>query len=323
MADPQDKPDSPGKAEPKWKLPAGYLYLLYLVALAGAVYVLASRKSVTLVWVSIWLSLGLLAGGLLLWRWLVKAKSDKPLDKADVNSVCITLCGVLGVGTYAIYGACAYIEPADRAYGVLLLLMWSLGLFLLGFLLGFLFGMPKVSQGEAKDREYSQSVNTNLEQISDWLTKIIVGLGLVQLRQVPAKLEELSLWVAKSVPAKATALENVASFATAQIISFSIAGFLAGYLLTRLRIARSFHDADTGRDGVNQVAAAAGQEEETDVKKLMGFVMPGGNIQGENERKLLNWIRQNNLGEITWPTFVIAKEFAQKRKTAIVALGIT
>ena len=29
------------------------------------------------------------------------------------------------------------------------------------------------------------NVNTNLEQISDWLTKIIVGLGLVELRNMP------------------------------------------------------------------------------------------------------------------------------------------
>jgi len=51
-----------------------------------------------------------------------------------------------------------------------------------GFLAGFLFGIPKVLQGDrtaatktSKGRTpYRQRVNTNLEEISDWLTKIIV-----------------------------------------------------------------------------------------------------------------------------------------------------
>jgi hypothetical protein len=44
----------------------------------------------------------------------------------------------------------------------------------------------------------STRVNTNLEQISDWLTKIIVGLGLVQLRSVPDYLYKASVWMAQS-----------------------------------------------------------------------------------------------------------------------------
>ena len=57
-----------------------------------------------------------------------------------------------------------------------------------GLLIGFLFGIPRTLQGlpEAADARLSESVrqrymvNTNLEQVSDWLTKIIVGVGLVQ-----------------------------------------------------------------------------------------------------------------------------------------------
>ena len=33
---------------------------------------------------------------------------------------------------------------------------------------------------------YRQQVNTNLTEISDWLTKIIVGLGLINLKQIPS-----------------------------------------------------------------------------------------------------------------------------------------
>src|SRR5579864_3778310 len=57
------------------------------------------------------------------------------------------------------------------------------GAFFIGALLGFLFGIPRTLQGEAANKEtesdnknnISYKVNTNLEQISDWLTKVLVG----------------------------------------------------------------------------------------------------------------------------------------------------
>jgi len=36
------------------------------------------------------------------------------------------------------------------------------------------------------------SGNTNLEQISDWLTKILVGVGLTQLREIPGQVQRLA-----------------------------------------------------------------------------------------------------------------------------------
>jgi hypothetical protein len=66
-----------------------------------------------------------------------------------------------------------------------------------GGLLGFLFGVPYTREGEqpagTKDGQGGQQKsgsdalptsyrpNTSLEQISDWLTKILVGVGLVQI----------------------------------------------------------------------------------------------------------------------------------------------
>jgi hypothetical protein len=82
-------------------------------------------------------------------------------------------------------------------------LLWALACMASGALVGFLFGIPRVLQGDnpapanttpgsppnqpPAPQTYSQRVNTNLEQISDWLTKIIVGLGLVELRNIPGK----------------------------------------------------------------------------------------------------------------------------------------
>ncbi|MEO8569203.1 MAG: pYEATS domain-containing protein [Ginsengibacter sp.] len=50
-----------------------------------------------------------------------------------------------------------------------------------GGFLGFIFGIPSVSQTPTARLKY----NDNLVQISDWLTKIIVGVGLTQLYNIP------------------------------------------------------------------------------------------------------------------------------------------
>lgn len=54
-----------------------------------------------------------------------------------------------------------------------------------GSLVGFMFGVPEYRRPDPSAPHPSHlsatSPNTNLEQISDWLTKIIVGIGLTQL----------------------------------------------------------------------------------------------------------------------------------------------
>ena len=52
---------------------------------------------------------------------------------------------------------------------------------------GFLFGIPSLSQNQDTGLKY----NDNLIQISDWLTKIIVGVGLVELNRLPGKISQL------------------------------------------------------------------------------------------------------------------------------------
>lgn len=137
-------------------------------------------------------------------------------------------------------------------------LLWSVANLALGALLGFLFGIPRVLQGnpqipsglsvgevderdnEANSRTYRLLVNTNLEQISDWLTKIIVGVGLVQLTQLPERLDEYAAYVAQGIGGTAATPE----FAAAMIIYFLVFGFLGGYLLTRVYLTVAFSRAD-------------------------------------------------------------------------------
>src|SRR5215831_2761083 len=69
----------------------------------------------------------------------------------------------------------------------------GIGAVVLGALLGFVFGIPRTLQhdiapspnpGIAEQDQIAYQINTNLEQISDWLTKIIIGVGLIELGNI-------------------------------------------------------------------------------------------------------------------------------------------
>lgn len=127
----------------------------------------------------------------------------------------------------------------------------SLGAASTGVLLGFLFGIPRTLQHDiappatnARDDAdgIRYQINTNLEQISDWLTKIIVGVGLVQLGSIGSWLINFSGRVSISFDSPILGQPFVASL----ILYFMIAGFLSGYLWTRLHFGSAIKEADRG-----------------------------------------------------------------------------
>lgn len=112
--------------------------------------------------------------------------------------------------------------------------MWMMMCLAVGALLGFLFAVPRANE-KASDGA-SLLPNRNIEAVSDWLTKILVGLGLVNFRDIGAFLAERSAVLAP-------ALGVDANYALALIVYFLVAGFLEGYLLTRLFLQWHFVDA--------------------------------------------------------------------------------
>ena len=137
------------------------------------------------------------------------------------------------------------------------------GALLLGALLGFIFGIPRALQAQSDHPASASSpgptgygVNTNLEQISDWFTKILVGAGLTQLRGIGSGLRHLADLVAPGMGG--TSSSSV--FALAVIVYFLLGGFLAGYLRTRLFLAGAFRAADL-RGLVERVQRIESQQE--------------------------------------------------------------
>ncbi|MCI5146607.1 MAG: DUF4145 domain-containing protein, partial [Candidatus Electrothrix sp. AR3] len=177
--------------------------------------------------------------------------SETDVRRITIIAVCI-LCwsfffAFLGGGTNACWGERESLATASWltfCFGGINAWWWGSSSLAMGGFIGFLFGIPKVVQGsfssgeqEANSKNYSQRVNTNLEQISDWLTKIIVGFGLIQMQKIPNAFLLLSEYVASHSQVSS-------SFAGALILFFAIIGFFTGYLATRLYLAAAFGRAD-------------------------------------------------------------------------------
>lgn len=152
----------------------------------------------------------------------------------------------LGVASIAIYafsvanptgGVGGYFSEIFETFGVLTIVGGAA--FLSAALLGFLFGVPKTLQGTAPGRSPLYKINTSFEEISDWLTKMIIGVGLVELKSIPSALMTLNDYVAWAVPQP-----GAAPVVGATVVFFGAAGLLVGYLSTRLYISRAFKDAD-------------------------------------------------------------------------------
>ncbi|MFD5916899.1 hypothetical protein ACFVYP_09075 [Kitasatospora sp. NPDC058201] len=116
---------------------------------------------------------------------------------------------------------------------------------MVGGALGFLFGVPRVRTATGGSEPHgSYAPNTNLEQVSDWLTKVLLGVGLTQLGSLGERLHQLGTALAPVLGGDADAVP----FSAALVLYFLLLGFLAGWLLTRLALPQVLSDADQALD---------------------------------------------------------------------------
>jgi hypothetical protein len=150
------------------------------------------------------------------------------------------------------------------------------GAFLAGGLLGFLFGIPRLlattgavaptnpnATEAAKPQSSPYAPNTNLEQISDWLTKILVGVGLVEL----GKLTDATRRLVNFLEPSLGGAPNGSAFALGLLTLYSISGFLIVYLVTRVYLGRAFAEADQLTRRLDRLEAAQ-EQQERDVQAL-------------------------------------------------------
>jgi hypothetical protein len=133
----------------------------------------------------------------------------------------------------------------------------SVAALVVGALLGFLFALPRYREEESPGESIRSSrltVNANLEQISDWLTKILVGIGLIELGRIGPSLGNLVTNLGLAFGGSSTARTT----AGATLAFYSVMGFLMGYLLTRTlltQILDEFIILVQRADQANQLAA--------------------------------------------------------------------
>jgi tetratricopeptide (TPR) repeat protein len=105
-----------------------------------------------------------------------------------------------------------------------------------GFFLGFLFGIPKRNT----DAESAYNLSTNLVDISDWLTKIIIGLGLIEIKRLPGYLQSIGVYIQNSTGGE----DSIKVYSVCCIVYFSIFGLYYGYNYMRLFLSGQFKEAD-------------------------------------------------------------------------------
>lgn len=148
----------------------------------------------------------------------------------------------------ALAGLLLYTFAGDQGEEVGVALLVATGAFALGGFFGFLFGIPKAlttpapaAAGASVDEQrLAHQPNTNLERISDWLTTILIGAGLVQLGALVDGLGDVGEQVGRSFGTDG----DGTTFAIGLILTFLFAGFLLGYISTRVWLQRLFAQSD-------------------------------------------------------------------------------
>jgi hypothetical protein len=143
----------------------------------------------------------------------------------------------------------------------------ALASLLVGGLLGFLFGIPRskqaqnISPGASPQAKYAD--NTNLEDISDWLTKIIVGVSLIQFNTIQKYFDTICNNLSAAYK---PGLDSKLAYAYsgALIAFFLLAGFLAVYLWARTYLMETL----SKRDKIEMQQKIKSQEQKIEMQNL-------------------------------------------------------
>ncbi len=215
-----------------------------------------------------------------------KTQHDTKADKLLTQFYWVFIAAA-GIGLAAIILFAVQAGSLAQYFGVLATsLLTAAAALALGALAGFLFGIPFAARDERPSDQAANEPgkqtetppvpkyatplrpyrpNTNLEQISDWLTKILVGVGLVQLSQVPGALETFGSFVSPALGGWKTS----AIFGIADLMYFLVLGFLLLFLWTRVNLpllyARSDVEQTLAYELIRQEGMVEGEQKAVDV----------------------------------------------------------
>jgi hypothetical protein len=246
-------------------------------------------------------------------------------EQADLQTANQALLPLLLLGLLAAVGL-GWISNAMSA-----VLLWCVACLAVGGAVGFLFGIPKAGSQAAgkpthsagaedasngrKPRDGSDRTrpNTNLEEVSDWLTKIIVGLTLVNLGEIPDKVGEISSNAAAMLGTGTS--DARFSAATALIVGFSVIGFLLGYIYTRLFLQGAFGRSDLRlRDHFEKVLAQEQANVTPPPKDMNQAAMAPSASERESAERVARAVPSGQPEAVLAPMRALAAEYAQVRR---------
>lgn len=147
----------------------------------------------------------------------------------------------------------------NKPFVILSLALTICAYFSSGIVLGFIFGIPKKYQNKTSsvqvdangqpvpsiDPTYTD--NTSLEEISDWITKIIIGLSLTQFNNILEMMGESASNIRTSLESGLQLGANrpdFYAFSYSLIVFYSVTGGIIGYLWTRIEFAHILAQKD-------------------------------------------------------------------------------
>jgi hypothetical protein len=130
-----------------------------------------------------------------------------------------------------------------------------------GSALGFLFGLPRArltDQLAATDSTHRENTspsshylaNSNLIKVSDWLTTIVIGLGLVNIGSAVPALRAL----ATALQAPLGGAPYAGAIGISMLMGGCIGGFVLVYVYTSIRVRQLLEDSDRQTEAVPHLA---------------------------------------------------------------------
>ena len=157
---------------------------------------------------------------------------------AQIQNVILVACCVLGAVVTGLAIVCVATLTTFKGGTAPALFAGFASLFTGGFV-GFLFSIPNENQRPNS----SLLLNTSLNQIADWLTKIIVGVSLVNAQTAYTHFAVAAKTLGAGLEVSGN-LNQAVAFAAGLIVTFFFLGFTGTYLLTRLWITGAIVLAD-------------------------------------------------------------------------------
>lgn len=163
----------------------------------------------------------------------------------------IPLSGLLCAGVFSLTAWGTSGSPwKPFVHALVIFILISGASFFSGGLLGFLFGFPRASDiPNNKSTILKYQHNKNIEQISDWLTKMLIGIGLSQLDDFPRLIWHYASRLTEGISTLGSVCDQRGictspAPASCLILFFLICGFIEGYLATRLLLPSKLVDVD-------------------------------------------------------------------------------